>query len=282
MGKWDEAYDYMKRVVELQPRVEWHIFDLACDCVYMRRYPEAESLFTQVIALKPDYWEAYEQLFRLYCHWKGDIKKARDLVAQSEGFVDDTRWTGLLAWVDMAENSYSERPKGITIPPYDSLMYHYNLGLYYLSARKRDSAKDHCQYWIDRYDSLLNRYKDSPQIHSRFAYMYAATGNREKAIAHMDTSIALLSIDLDALEGADLMQGYVDIYKLLGDNKTAIAYLDSILSIPSNLGLGWFLVDPDYKDMVHHPDFIQVLHKHADSIQWALYDKVMATGTNPN
>ncbi len=273
MGRWEEAYDYMSRVVELQPRVEWHIFDLATDCVYMRRYPEAESLFTEVIALKPEYWEAYELLFQLYCFWQGDLDKARDLVAQSEGFIDESRWTGLLAWIDMAESDYSEKPKGLTVPPYDSMSYHLALGMYYRSARKQDSARIHCQYWIERYDSLLQRRKGNPNFFRNAALAVAIVGNRARAIALMDTSISLLSVETDALEGANLKMGYVELYNMLGDEKTAIAYLDSLLSIPSTVGLGWFMVDPDFKDMVNQPDFIKIMNKHADSIQWALYNE---------
>jgi len=273
MGRWEEAYDYMKRVVELEPKGEWHIYDLACDCFYMHRYAEAESLFIETITLSPTYWEAYSQLFVLYAKWHGDLEKAKALVKQSEGFIEPERWDLLMGWIGPADGKPVDKFKGISMPPMDSLNYHYSLGLVYSSLKKTDSARLHFEYMSNFYNRREDDLDKNPGLNKSFAQMFAGLGDREQAIAHMDKAMAMTPYNQDALRHANLLSGYLDMFQILGDTESQIKTLDSVLSIPSRFGLGWMIIDPDYIETVLHPDFMMVMEKHADSVHWRLYNE---------
>ncbi len=276
MGRWDEAYDYMKRVVELEPKAEWHIYDLASDCFYMHRYAEAESLFQEVIALSPGYWEAYQQLFELYVLWHAELDKATNLVKQSEGFIEPDRWESLLGWIGPAVGKPADKLKGISMPPMDSMTYHLNMGLAYFSMKMRDSARVHFEHMSIFYDERKNELDDNPWLNGSFAWMFAGLGDREQAIAHMEKAMELLPYDNDALGYADMLIRYVDMFRIMGDIPSQIEILDSLMTISSQFGLGWAIIDPDNRETILHPDFKKVMEKHADSVHWRLYNEIIA------
>ncbi|MCK4632574.1 MAG: hypothetical protein KAT79_04845, partial [candidate division Zixibacteria bacterium] len=273
MGRWQEAYDYMARIVELEPKAEWYKLDLAANCFYMHRYEEAETLLKDAIDLSPSYWEANSVLFRLYLMWQGDFEKARAVVRQSEGFIDSTRWTILLDWITNLEEGYAQATDVITMPPRDSLNYHYGLGMTYFRMGKIDSSRIHFRHMRNQYDRDVERLRTDADLNRSYARMFAGLGERELAIEHMNKALELIPPDKDALTHSDLFTFYPDIFALLGDTKTQVAYFDSLLSMPNrHTGLGLLLVDPDYKKAVLHPDFKAIMTKHADAIQWRLYE----------
>jgi tetratricopeptide (TPR) repeat protein len=264
----------MTRVVELEPKVEWHKLDLAQDCFFLHRYQEAETLLNEAIAMSPGYWEAYEQLFKLYTRWQGDFEKARVVVQQSEEFIDSTMWVSYLDDLAEVESNYAHATSGITMPPLDSFDYHYNLGLANYSMRDIDSSRLHFGYMRDHYDGDVDRLKDDAWLNRDYALMFAGLGEQELAIKHMNRALELFPRGRYAWAYSDMFTSYIDLFGLLANTEMQVAYMDSVLSMPNRaIGLGWILVDPDFREAVHHPDFKTLMANHADSIQWRLYEK---------
>ena len=279
MGRWQEAYDNLSQVILLEPKsFAAATFDLAADCVYMRRYEEAERFYIEMIEAQPDFWDAYDQLFILYCIWQGDFEKARKVVEQSKGLVNAANWSVNLKWIADAENNYVNATEGISLASMDTLDYHFALGTAYFSQGKRDSARYHFEQMRQQYDSRRELLQTDPQLNWVFACMFAGLGEREQALDHMQKALNLLSPEKDALAGSDFYCGFIDMFRLLGDSKGQLEILDSAMSMPGMQGgLGWFLVDPDYRALVLDPGFKSIMEKHADSIQWRLYRERLAT-----
>lgn len=269
MGRWQEAYENLSKAIELEPKgLPMAKYDLAWDCIYLRRYEEAERRLKEVIADRPDFWYAYDRLFRLYCQWQGDIEKARKVVAQSKGFIDAGNWSTDLKWIGDIPAT-----EGISLSSMDTLDYHYALGYAYFSQGKRDSARYHFEQMRRQYDERREQLRTNPWLNQSFAIMFAGLGERELALEHMRKAMDLLSPDKDAIDGAELYAQFIDMFRLLGDVKGQLQILDSELTMPCSYGLGWFIIDPDFKPLVLDPEFKSIMEKHADSIQWALYRK---------
>ena len=141
----------------------------------------------------------------------------------------------------------------------------------FFSMGKIDSSRFHYNQMKQHYDKYKNQLESNPQLNSSFAKMFAGLGERKLALEHMETAMEIMPLSRDALVSSGLFTSYLDVFFLLGETKTQVAYVDTILSKPNNIGLGWILVDPDYRKAVEHPDFLNIMEKHADSIQWHLY-----------
>ncbi len=62
MGRWDEAYEHIRVVAEVEPRNFHMQREFAHMCVIMRKYDEAEQFFGKAIKLRPDSFRSYSLL----------------------------------------------------------------------------------------------------------------------------------------------------------------------------------------------------------------------------
>jgi serine/threonine protein kinase/Tfp pilus assembly protein PilF len=273
MGEWDEAYQRMKRAIELDPKWPIYKYELAKDCFSMRRYEEAEQLYLEYLELQPNLERAYLDLFNLYCLWQGDIEKAQSVIKKSEGFIDSSFWHELIVWAGSAEGNYDELLNSITVPPYDSASYYLNRSIVYFSMGKRDKMQA-CSDSISKFvNQWLEKYPNNPDVNYYAAVREAGWGNREQALVYANKMRELSPISRDAYNGYQNALRHADIYLLLGDIEPQIALIDTLLSIPGEFGLGWLLVDKSMQHTVRHSKFKEIMDKHADSIQWELYRK---------
>jgi serine/threonine protein kinase len=270
MGRWEDAYHRMKRVIELDPKTEVHKYDLAMDCDYMRRYPEAESLFREVIALRPDFSEAYNQLADMYWRWQGDPDKVREMMNMSAGKVDSAIWMGLGCLMEEIEGNYDAALRYLTIPPFDSAtflaaraqIYRY-MGLDSLMRRDSKAALEFMSYNVGRlpgYDSTSFWYL------SRVALLNSRLGNRVAATEATEKALESRPLTKDAILGADAFSVPLDVYTTLGDLDKALETLEEALTVPGTVYFGQLLVDPDFAALVRHPDFKRLLDKYGDEV----------------
>ena len=54
----------------------------------------------------------------------------------------------------------------------------------------------------------------------------------------------------------------VEIYIILRKYDLALEKIDRLLSIPSDMGIGWLLVDPKYEPLCNLPGFKKLVEKY--------------------
>lgn len=82
------------------------------------------------------------------------------------------------------------------------------------------------------------------------------------AIEYGKKAMELLPVSLDAWFGTNPELAMLDIYIFLGKYNLALEKIERLLSIPSDLGLGWLLVDPKYEGIRDHPRFKKLVEKY--------------------
>jgi tetratricopeptide (TPR) repeat protein len=264
MGRFEEAYKNIRRVIELNPKSVVAKFDLSDDCLILGRYAEAEGLLDTVISLEPDFFRAYEQMVMLYLNWQGDIARARQVIERSRGFVDSTRWDTYLVWLDMKERNFQGSLDAIQMPPYDSMYYYY--GRTFMHRRMGDSAlmRAHAESCVILLEREVENDPGSSYRRGHLGRIYAVLGREEEAILEGLTAIELSPLSDDAVVGYGPVMAMFDIYLFLGDMDRALNYLDTLLSTPGDMGIAHMFVDPDYAPITTHPRFPELVRKHAD------------------
>jgi len=263
MGKWEQAYSNMKRAVELEPSNANAKYDLAQTCSYMRKYQEAEMYLDQALSLVPDYFYAYWEKSSLYVNWKGDTKKAREVIQKAAEKVDTTNvgWQWLKVWLDMLDGNYQLALDKITIPPYDSIRYFYDKGQMYKYMGKTELMRAYFDSLIVFLKSTIKKDPDDADAHSKLGVAYAGLGRKKEAISEGKKGVELMPLSKDAVEGIYMLDYLAIIYIMTKEYDLAMDQVELLLSVPSEYSMAHFQIDPDYAPLRNHPRFKRILEK---------------------
>jgi tetratricopeptide (TPR) repeat protein len=124
MGRVVEAYNYMKRLMQIEPKSVNHKYDLAMDCFMLRRYEEALPLLEECVKLRPDWSWPYGVQAEIYMSWKGDAEKAKSIVQSGTSFIDDDNppWLEFLVNLHIAAGDFETARATINSNRLDSLL----------------------------------------------------------------------------------------------------------------------------------------------------------------
>ena len=260
-GKNDLAMEEFQRALQLDPRNADAINGLAHSYESAGRIADAEAAYKKAIALRPDYWDGYNSLGNFYDRqgkYDDAIAQHQHVIQLTP---DNAQAYSNLGAVYVDAGDYKKFPeaekvlkKSISLSP--SYGAYANLGyMYALQQRFAESAaatekalqfNDHdFIVWANlaiAYDGLhdeakfqgaLNRelplLEQSAQanprdggVQSRLALLYAQKKLRDKALARVQTSLALAPDDPDVLENVG------ETYETLGDRGRAIQALEEV------------------------------------------------------
>jgi len=278
MGRWEEAYEYMHRLVELEPRWVSAKTDLAMDCWCMRKYAETVHWLRESIRQDPGQYTSYLDLASVLVAWKGDIFAARKVMEESYDLIDSTRWKGHRLWWDMLERNLSTVRSYLSIPYYDSATYYTRMADVWRVVGDSELVQAYTDSSLVFARRLAEEYPDWHGSRIALATEYRRLGRTEAAIGEGLKAMKLMPLSRDAIMGADVLDEMVWICNGVGEIDMALDYLDTVMTIPSTLGLGNLIVNPDYDDLVRTDRFKQVMEEYADTAQWRIYGEVLGPG----
>ena len=106
------------------------------------------------------------------------------------------------------------------------------------------------------------RMADDYRFYASLGKCYALAGNEQLAIQNGKKAIELLPITLDAFQGPDYERNLAEIYIMLNKYDLAMDKIEMLLSIPSNLSVGWMMADPFYEPIRNLPRFKKLAEKY--------------------
>lgn len=278
-GRWQEGYSMYRRVIELEPTETSRYSNLAWMDWYMRNYPEAIDNFRRYLTMYPQSIKMIRQLAQVYVEWKADTEASRDVMREFSSTADttSTMWQNWLLQLDVFEQEYDQAMERLhklnynrSSPPYLDLAWIYRglgdtaLAYIYADSGLKWSIRD-----VEANPDLYNYY-------GALAWNYALLMDKANTMKAWDKRIELMPLSRDA--GSQKTEGIVNLvmrYALWGETEIALAYLDTLLSVPSSVGLGSIFLDHDMKKLVEHEGFLDIMNKHADTAQWRVYNELI-------
>jgi serine/threonine-protein kinase len=284
-GKYDLALQEYQRALQLDPRNADAIIGLASSYDSSGRIADAEAAFKKAIALRPDSWDGYNSYGAfLDEHQRYDEAVVQFHHAIQLTPDNAALYLNLGAvYSDMGDKHYPDAEqmlqKSIALEPsygaYTNLGYLYNeqhkyaegasatekalqlngkdymvwenLAVAYAGLRneeKEGAARDHEAPLLEQ--AALDSPRDA-MVQSYLGLLYAKKKLREKAIPHIQSSLALSPDDANVLENAG------EAYEDLGDRAQALRYIER--SLQKGYDLAALKNTPDLHDLLADPNF---------------------------
>jgi tetratricopeptide (TPR) repeat protein len=191
----------------------------------------------------------------------------------------------------MNNTSMYELLSAIDTPPFMLDVYdgNYQKALDFLSSTDWAGQNDVIQYYpksmfqamlyelmnipedaITYYDSMrivlemnLKEYPEDPRFLSSLGIANAGLGEKEKAINYGKEAVDLYSIEKDALLGLNRIEDLARIYVMVEEYDAALEQIEILLSNPGPYSAPLLKLDPKWKPLWDHPEFIRLTEKYA-------------------
>ena len=265
-GNWEMAKSEFEKATELDPRRSQYAEEAGETFDLLRDYTKAEEYYKMSIMLQPDWNYPYFLLSRMFLRWKGDTRKAREILgiaahnnnnSISDPFIIETK-----VLIDIYEGKYEEALKDISLYKYDVIQdqfyfrpkYLYNATIYGLMNKHE---QEHA-YWDSTRIFLEKRILDSPEdqrLYSSLGIVYSGLGLNEKAISTSETAVKLLPVSKEAFKGPFLVEDLALIYVKVGKYDEAIKQIKYLLSIPGFLSTKILELDPRWAPLRDKSEF---------------------------
>ena len=287
LAKTDLAIQEFQKALDINPRDAAAVMGMASVNEHMGHFAEAEASYKRSIALRPDYWDGYTALGNFYDRQnrpQDAIAQYRRVIELTPDNAEAYSNLGAeyIGLNDSQSHAAAEAAfkKSIQLAP--TYAAYANLGWLYMTQKRYADAvqptrqalalndkdwrvwanllvvyqwlKDDANMLAVRTKTLklLEEYAAvNPQeapVQSALSTFYAEDKLREKALAHVDTALAIAPKDPAVL--ADVAETYED----LGDRKRALQYAQQSLKngytmddLQRRLALQSLLADPSFR-----------------------------------
>ena len=285
-GKHDLALQEFQHALDIDPRNAAALTGLAFAYEHSGRIQDAEVAYKKAAVLRPDDWDGYNNLGNFYdrqSKYPESIKafeKAIELTPDNAQVYLNLGAT-YIDWGDAKQFPAAEQALNKSIQLSPSYPAYANLGdLYLQEQRYADSAaatrkalelndKDYMVWnnlvvaseWLNDKDTAAAARKRmlplvtqaatlKPQdanVQSFLAMIYAESNAPDKALAHVETSLAL------APDDAHVLSNVAIAYEMLHDRRHALEYVRRALQ--KGLPLNEVTTDPDMQQLLKDPNF---------------------------
>ncbi|MGH7630659.1 MAG: tetratricopeptide repeat protein, partial [Gemmatimonadales bacterium] len=263
-GRWDRAVRGYSEALRYDPLSNVLTSDLAYTLAFMHRFSEAERAYDRAITLAPDWASPYVDKASLYLAWRGDLGRARSVLAEAMsriGFEQLAPWLisndQITSTILTSDSASAPLVDALTLQgfPGDTMEYYF---IKAESARFRGLAAAERAYADSLRTALEHKLRarpDDPDNLSWLGIAYAALGRKADAERAARRAVELLPVTKDALVGPYLIVARARVYMMLGEPERAIATLEPMLAIPSPVTREALRADPLWTPLRERPRF---------------------------
>jgi tetratricopeptide (TPR) repeat protein len=273
-GNWEMAKSYFEKASELNPGSPFLAEEAGETFDLLRDYSKAEEYYNKSIMLQPDYVFTYYELSNMFLRWKGDMRKAREILGNAEQnsktAKSDSIIIGTKVLIDIYEGKYVEALKDISPFKNDVIQTQFYFRpkyLYYATiyGLMNKPESEHAYYDSARIflEKRIIDFPEDQRLYSSLGIVYAGLGLNTKAIREGEKAIKLLPVSKEAYSGVFLVEDLCQIYVMVGKYDKAMEQIKDLLSIPGFLSTKILEIDPRWAPLRNQPEFRKLLENYS-------------------
>jgi serine/threonine-protein kinase len=269
-GKWEESYNTLARVIELDPRSARGYVEGATNAAVLGRYQQAEQWLEQAIAIFPGEPRGYLGQAIVAIASKGDRSAAQAAISRgltAAGVNQMLRVsTGLGTWgmlpVILSDSALSSlRNATLGESTMDSALGYNLRAMVAQREGRRPDQKRLLDSTLAYQRALLKSRPDEPAYRMRLAEIYLSQGRTSDAIREAQAAAALRPVSKDALDGSSLSYTLARIYAAAGQQDSALAQLERVMAKPHMppVTAAWLRMDTVWAALTSNPGYQKLL-----------------------
>lgn len=277
MGKWEQAIKEFEMAHRLDPESQVILVNMTGNYTLVSNYRKAEEYFTKLQKIDPNNIEHYSEINRFYLKRDGNTIKARELVENAvivnRSMYESDEYAKYWAPVmlDVFDGNYQKALNHLSSVEWEGFinhLYYYPKNLLkawiYLLLELQDEAEIYFDSSRIQLENSLLDLPDDPRIVSALGVAYAGSGNKTKAVEYGLKAVELYPLEKDAINGLFRVDDLAWIYILLKEYDKALKQIEILLSNPGFFSGPFLKLDPKYKPLWDHPDFLQLVEEYRD------------------
>jgi TolB-like protein/Flp pilus assembly protein TadD len=271
-GKWAESTANLEKAATLDPKNTSVLTNLIFSYMAQRDYETADKVLDRVIAASPQSFQARALKAFMTTQWKGDLSAAEKVFSSVPPETDpDGLMTWGRAWILTVERKFPdalqvlERFRGETMyttttaPSPKALLE----GMIHLLQGDKTKAQVEFEHARLISEKLVREAPEDSARHGQHGLILAALGQKQEAIAEGKRAVELLPESQDALDGPHATATLAQIYAWTGEFDEAFRLLDHLFTVPSNLTVPMWKLDPAWDPLRHDPRFQVLIDKYS-------------------
>jgi len=262
-GDMREAVARYERVVELAPR-DPNAHVMVCETRgLLRQYEEATPSCERAIELQPQTYMAYNELARNRILAAGDTAGARRELTEAKrlgGSPTPERFEPYDLWMlERNADAAIEEAADFGAGAMNSQYRYVPTALAAAFARRMAGDAEGAQASFEsaraELQALVDEHPDEPRYRSALGLALAGLGHNEEAIREGEEGLRLMPPEKEAWRGAWRLADLARIEAMTGRQEEAIARLERLLSMPSDISVWLLRLDPAWDPLRANPRF---------------------------
>jgi tetratricopeptide (TPR) repeat protein len=276
-GHWEESILHFERARQLDPRDVLAFWNLAETLSYLRRYPEADRVLAEAMAISSEAHLLPLARADLPLRERGDLADLHNALRRvPPEFNPGGAVTTIAVRLALMERDYDEaerqlrscaQPKfhDVGLCGFAAALDDYTVPREWyagLIARGRADQGEAARAFASAREvvsSDLEESPDAPKSLVMLGLIEATLGRTEDAIAFGTRATQLLPVSADALDGPLLATNLAVIYAQSGATDRALDELERIIGLPGGPTPGTLRIEPQWEVLRNDPRFQKML-----------------------
>jgi serine/threonine-protein kinase len=238
----------------------------------LRNFETADKMLDRAIAASPQSFQACALKGFMAVLWKGDLTAAEKIFSS---VPPENDVSGLTTWgrvwiltlerkfpdaLELLEGFRGDTMFTTTTAPYPTA---FAKGLIHLLQGDKTKARAEFEKAREISEKLLREAPGDAARHAQHGRILAALGQKQEAIAEGKRAVELVPESQDAFDGPQGTAALAQIYAWTGEFDEAFRLFDHLLTVPNNLTVPMFKLDPAWDPLRKDPRYQSLIDKYS-------------------
>jgi len=277
MGKWELAIEEFENAYKSDPEHPYLLANMAETYAWMGNYKKAFEYFNKSLMIDPDNPGVCSNKFHVYLMRDGNTKKAREVVEDAAltnismyELLEDAIYTPPFM-LDVYDGDYQKALDFLSSTNWEGqidLMHCYPKSMFQAILYELMNIPDKASTYFDsarvQLETMLSENPNDPRILGSLGITYAGLGMNETAMIYGQKAVEIFPLTVDAVRGLDRIEELAWMYVMVEEYDAALEQIEIMLSNPGLYSAPLLKLDPKWKPLWDHPEFIRLMEKYAE------------------